>query len=44
MVLGSSPVAVIPDNAGKVTRRRRGRTQAIANRYVFHANAVKISK
>ena len=27
----------IPDNAGKVTRRRR-RTQAIAKRYAFHAN------
>ena len=31
----------IPDNAGKVTRgrRRRRRTQAIAKRYAFHANA-----
>ena len=35
----------IPDNAGKVTRgtrRRRRRTQAIAKRYAFHANAIKI--
>ena len=30
----------IPDNAGKVTRRRR--TQAIAKRYTFHGNAIKI--
>ena len=29
----------IPDNAGRVTRRRR--TQAIAKRYAFHANAFK---
>ena len=30
----------IPDNAGKGRRRRRGRRrrQAIAKRYVFHAN------
>ena len=39
----------IPDNAGKVTRgtrrrRRRRRTQAIAKRYVFHANAIPIHK
>ena len=32
----------IPDNAGKVTRRRRKRrTQAIAKRYAFHSNAKK---
>ena len=36
----------IPDNAGKVTRRtrrrrrKRRRTQAIAKRYAFHANAI----
>ena len=33
----------IPDNAGKVTRRRRSRrrrTQAIAKRYAFHTNAI----
>ena len=30
----------IPDNAGKVTRRRRRGTQAIAKRYAFDANAV----
>ena len=29
----------IRDNAGKVTRRRRRRTQAIAKRYAFHVNA-----
>ena len=37
----------IPDNAGKVTkgrRRRRRRTQAIAKRYVFHANAITHNK
>ena len=28
----------ISDNAGKVTRRRRRRTRAIAKRYAFHAN------
>ena len=33
----------IPDNIDKVTRkRRRRRTQAIAKRYVFHANAKNI--
>ena len=32
----------IPDNAGKVTRRRRKRTQAIAKRYAFHTNAIKL--
>ena len=31
----------IPDNAGKGTRRRRRRTQAIAKRYAFHANATR---
>ena len=31
----------IPDNAGKVMRRRRRRTQAIAKRYAFHANATR---
>ena len=30
----------IPDNAGKFTRRRRRRTQTIAKRYAFHANAI----
>ena len=30
----------IPDNAGRKTRRRR--TQAIAKRYVFHANAINV--
>ena len=34
----------IPDNAGKVTRRRRRRTQATAKRYAFHPNAVKDTK
>ena len=29
----------IPDNAGSKTTRRR--TQAIAKRYAFHANAIK---
>ena len=29
----------IQDNAGKVTRRTRRRTQAIAKHYAFHANA-----
>ena len=28
----------IPDNAGRVTRRRR--TQAIAKRYAFHAKSI----
>ena len=32
----------IPDKAGRKTRRRR-RTQAIAKRYAFHANAIKYS-
>ena len=36
-----SEFADIPDNAGKVTRKRR-RTQVIAKCYAFHANA-KIS-
>ena len=32
----------IPDNAGKVMRSRRTRrTQAIAKRYAFHANATR---
>ena len=31
----------IPDNAGKVMRRRRRGTQAIAKRYAFHANATR---
>ena len=31
----------IRDNAGKVTRRRRRRTQTIAKRYAFHANVIK---
>ena len=31
----------IPDNTGKVTRRRRRRTQAIAKRDAFYANAKK---
>ena len=32
----------IPDQAGKKTRRRRSRrTQSIAKRYAFHANAIK---
>ena len=30
----------IPDNAGRKTGRRRRRTQAIAKRYAFHANAI----
>ena len=30
----------IPDTAGRKTKRRR-RTQAIAKRYAFHANAIK---
>ena len=30
----------IPDNAGKVTRRRGRRTQAVAKRYAFYANAI----
>ena len=35
----------IPDNAGKVTRRRRRRrTQANAKRYAFHANTIKDTK
>ena len=35
----------IPDNAGKVTRRRRRRRiQAIAKRYMFHADAKTYSK
>ena len=35
----------IPDSAGRKTRRRRRRrTQAIAKRYVFHANAKIKSK
>ena len=29
----------IPHKAGRKTRRRRRRTQAIAKRYAFHANA-----
>ena len=29
----------IPDKAGRKTRRRRRRTQTIAKRYAFHANA-----
>ena len=29
----------IPDKAGRKTRRRRRRTQAIAKPYAFHANA-----
>ena len=29
----------IPDTAGRKTRRRK-RTQAIAKRYAFHANAI----
>ena len=33
----------IPDNTGKVTKRRRRRTQAIAKRYAFHANATNCS-
>ena len=34
----------IPDSAGKKTRRRRRRkrTQAIAKRYAFHTNAIKL--
>ena len=32
----------IPDKAGRKTRRRR--TQAIAKRYAFHANAITLSK
>ena len=31
----------IPNNAGRKTRRRRRRTQAIAKRYAFHGNAIK---
>ena len=31
----------ILDKAGRKTRRRRKRTQAIAKRYAFHANAKK---
>ena len=30
----------IPDNAGKVTRRRRRIMQVIAKRYALHANAI----
>ena len=30
----------IPDNAGKVTRRSRRRTQATAKRYACHANII----
>ena len=30
----------IPDNAGKVMRRRRRGTQAIVKRYAFHANVI----
>ena len=30
----------VPDTAGRNTRRRR--TQVIAKRYAFHANAIKI--
>ena len=33
----------IPDKAGRKTRGRRRRTQAIAKRYAFYANAVKLS-
>ena len=31
----------IPDTAGRKTRRRRRRTQAIAKPYRFHANALR---
>ena len=34
----------IPDKAGRKIRRRRKRTQAIAKRYAFHANAKKKTK
>ena len=40
-----SEVPDISDNAGKVTRKRaRRRTQAIAKRYAFHANAIENNK
>ena len=32
----------IPDKAGRKTMRRRRRTQLIAKRYAFHANAIKV--
>ena len=34
----------VPDTAGRNTRRRRRRTQAIAKRYASHANAKSILK
>ena len=37
----SSEFLDIPDNAGKVTRRRRRRTQVIEKCYKFHANATR---
>ena len=30
----------VPDMAGRKTRRRRSRSQAIAKRYAFHVNAI----
>ena len=38
-IVFSSEFPDIPENAGRKTRRRRRRTQAIAKRYAFHANA-----
>ena len=32
----------LPDTTGKKTRRRR-RTQAVAKRFAFHANVIKVS-
>ena len=42
-ILFSSEFPDIPDNAGKVARRRgrKRRTQAIPKRYAFHANAIR---
>ena len=34
----------IPDKTGRKTRKGRRRTQAIAKRYAFHANAIKKKK
>ena len=40
-IICCSEFSDIPDKPGRRTRRRRRRTQAIAKRYAFHANAPK---